>query len=136
MKKLATNKQGVEIDYDAFVKLRKSGQLELGISNGLATSLAGHTKIKGSVSAAFHFYSWIAVAIFIYSIYLSYSKHWWFFIIGIFLTKVVWSANKKGNAENIVNAALNDKNLYNRVLEMKGWMYMIEEDVLNAISKK
>jgi hypothetical protein len=33
MKKLATNKQGVEIDYDAFVKLCNSGQLKLGISN-------------------------------------------------------------------------------------------------------
>ncbi len=42
--------------------------------------------------------------------------------------RTIWSSNKKGNAENFLDAAMIDKEFYDRVLALDGWMYQFKED--------
>jgi uncharacterized protein with von Willebrand factor type A (vWA) domain len=41
--------------------------------------------------------------------------------------RLVWNANKKANAENYLDAAMIDKEFYEKVMELDGWMYQINE---------
>lgn len=135
-KKLLRNTQGFVLTFDEMFKLYKQNALQLGVNNAIAARISGNLKVKGNVSAAFHLFNWIAVAIAFYGIYLSFTKHWWFFIVGLFITSIIWKANKEGNAENVVNAAISNSELYNTVLAMNGWMYMIDEDALYEMGYK
>ncbi len=54
--------------------------------------------------------------------------------------RFVWNANKKGNAANFVNAALEDKEFYEKVMEIDGWIYQFDEghvdEIIPCISAK
>ncbi len=135
-KKLVKNSQGFVLVFDEVTNLYKQGKLQLGIDNSIAASLANNLKIERNVSAAFHLYNWIAVGVIFYSIYLSFTVHWWYFIVGLFIASIIWRSNKKGNAENIVNTAIKDQGLYNSILALNGWIYMIDEDTYNSMSNQ
>ena len=55
------------------------------------------------------------------------SSNWWWFILGFLAMRVVWGANKKGGSENLLDAAMIDSEFYDRVKELGGWMYQMEE---------
>lgn len=135
MKKVMNNTDGFLLSFEQVTDLYKQKKLQLGIDNDLAAQVSGHQKIKGTTVAAFHFYSWVAIAAFFYSIYLSFTWHWWSFIIGAIIMRLIWKANKEGNAQNVVNAAISDADLYNAVLSIKGWMYLIDEEILGSINE-
>lgn len=129
-KKYYSSKE-LNIPYEDAVLLRNSGQLNLGINNSLAIKIV-NTKGAGpknrGVSAAFHFWSWIGILIFGYTIYLSFTSNWWSFIFGLIALKVIWGANKKSNAENILSEAMKDKDFYDRIYKEEGWLYEINEN--------
>ncbi len=133
-KKLVKNTDGFNLSFDEVVELYKQNKLQLGINETMAVMIANEGIVKGSVFAAFSLYNWLAIAVGVYGIYLSFTLHWWYFILGAFITNLIWRANKKGNAQNIVNAAMSNSKLYKRVSEINGWIYMIEEDTLNSMS--
>ena len=62
-----------------------------------------------------------------YSIYLSFTSNWWWFIAGFLVMQIIWSANKKGGSENVLDAALSDSEFYERVRQLGGWLYEIEQ---------
>lgn len=126
----------VSIDHPTLIRMRKEGTLQLGIDNALATHIAntpGAGPKRNTSSLAFHLYSWIAVGVFGYSIYLSFTSAWWWFIPGFFLMGIIWRANKSGNAENLLDAAMNDPEFYQRVREAGGWLYELEEADAEAL---
>ncbi len=86
-----------------------------------------------SVTAALHLWNWVAIIVFIGSVYLSFSSEWWWFILGIFVSGLITKSNKKGNAENILDAGLNEQIFYNKILSCNGWIYQIEKDNLQKI---
>jgi hypothetical protein len=43
------------------------------------------------------------------------------------LMSVIWNANKKGNSENLLDAALFDQDFYERVKAAGGWLYQMDE---------
>ncbi len=119
----------VSLTHSQMLELRNAGQLNLGINNDLATqisSLRGTGPRQTTASTAFHFWSWIAVGVFIYSIYLSFTSAWWWFIPGFVVMRIEWSANKKGTSENLLDAAMIDQDFYERVRTMGGWLYQME----------
>ena len=132
--RILTNRQGVFLPHCEVTSLRAKGMLNLGIENDLALNVTANDRIR-SASAAFHFWSWIAIGIFIGSVYWSFTKDWWWFIIGFFLMRLVWKANTKGTAENLLEKAMVDKEFYDRVLAMEGWMYQVDEANLAELSK-
>jgi hypothetical protein len=129
-KKILSNRQGIKIPHKNMVELRRQGLLNLGIENDLSTQIAGQTNLgpkKTTAVTAFNFWNWVAISAFIFSIYWSVTKNWWWFIVGFLIMRLIWSANKKGNAKNFLDAAMIDKEFYERVLELNGWMYQVNQ---------
>ena len=110
-------------------ELSKAGLLNLGIDNILAARIASVRGLEPkttTASAAFHFWSWVAMGLFIYSIYLSFTQSWWWFIPGFVVMNAIWKTNKKGNSENLLDAAMIDREFYERVRSMSGWLYELD----------
>lgn len=122
--------QQVKIDHEQLIQLRQAGHLNLGMDNSLAIQISNNPDIgptKSSASIAFHFWNWVAIGVFGYSIYLSVTGDWWWFIPGAVVMSVILKSNKKGNSENLLDAAFDDPDFYERVREVDGWIYQIEE---------
>lgn len=121
----------VAISHPDYIALQKAGRVNLGIDNETATKAiaAGAGPTKGGSSAAFHFYSWLALGVFVVSIYFSFTIAWWWFILGLIVMSTIWSANKKGVAGNLLDAAMYDEEFYERFRSAGVWQYeMSEED--------
>lgn len=119
------------IPYDVVKALRDQGIIRLGIDNSLAANIINDTKWNLAEKSAQIFWSWIAILLFLGSIYLSFTWHWWAFIIGFFLMRMVWKATKKSSSEFVLERALTDQMLYERVLDVGGWQYLanVPQDV-------
>ena len=121
----------VSISHPDYVALRQAGRVNLGIDNETAAKAiaGGAGPTKGGSSAAFHFYSWLAIGVFIVSIYFSFTNAWWWFIPGLIAMRMIWSANKSGSAENLLDAAMYDAEFYERFRSAGIWQYeMADED--------
>ena len=121
----------VSIPYEDMISLRKSGKLNLGMDDELATKLADDARFAPKsikTTMAMYFWTWIAVGQFIYSIYESFTGLWWVFIPSFFLMFVIHRANKKGTSQNLLDEAHKDKDFYERVRKGKFWQYEISED--------
>lgn len=120
----------VAIKHKDYVALRKSGRVNLGIDNETAAKAiaAGAGPSKGGSAAAFHFYSWLAVGVFAVSLYFSFTKAWWWFIAGLVAMSAIWSANKSGNAANLLDAAMYDEEFYERFRSAGIWRYEMDEE--------
>jgi hypothetical protein len=128
--KILTNKQGVKISHENLVKLRSNNLIRLGVVNELATKLTVLRDIvptKTTASKAFQFWNWVAILSFFASIYWTFTEYWWSFIVGLIVMRLVWNANKKANAENYLDAAMIDKEFYEKVMGLDGWIYQIKE---------
>ena len=128
-KKLFTCKE-INLTHSQMLELKRSGHLNLGIEDSLSAQILnarGVASTKTTASAAFTFYNWLAFGILGYTIYLSFTSNWWWFIVGFIALQVIWSANKKGGSENLLDAALIDSEFYERVRSFDGWLYQIEE---------
>jgi hypothetical protein len=130
MTKKTFSSSDVDIPHADMVRLRKAGQLNLGISDSLSIQISTSTikPTKTTASAAFAFWGWVAIGLFLFSIYWSFVSSWWWFIVGFAAMIIVWKANKKGNSENLLDAAMIDEEFYDRVRNLGGWMYQVEED--------
>lgn len=121
----------VSISHPEYVTLRKSGRVNLGMDNETAAKAisVGAGPSKGGSSAAFHFYSWLAIGVLVVSIYFSFTSAWWWFIPGLIVMSMIWSANKNGSSDNILDAAMYDEEFYERFRTGGIWQYeMAEED--------
>jgi len=84
--------------------------------------------------AAFRFFKHVCLGILGYSTYLSFTRHWWWILPGLFVTSIIWLANKKGGSENILDAAMIDSEFYERVQKIDGWIYEIEESEIDKLN--
>jgi hypothetical protein len=46
--------------------------------------------------------------------------------VGFFVSGFIANSNKKGNAENLLDAAMIDKNFYEKVMALDGWIYEVD----------
>tara|TARA_B110000305_G_C19088154_1_gene469456 strand:+ start:216 stop:629 length:414 start_codon:yes stop_codon:yes gene_type:complete len=127
----------VSMPYEQMIELRKSGKLNLGIDNAIALKIADKASFKKpkTIGAAMHFWNWIAIGCLVYSIYLSFTSFWWAFIPGIIIMSVIWNANKKGNSDNLLDEGQRNKEFYEQIRSLDGWMYEIDEDIFNQFKK-
>jgi hypothetical protein len=119
----------VQLTHAQMLQLKNAGLLNLGINDTLAAQIAnarGAGPRKSTASAAFHFWNWVAVGALVYSLYLSFTNAWWWFIPGVIVMSIIWGANKRGNSENLLDAALTDGEFYERVRSIGGWIYQME----------
>lgn len=118
----------VNLPYTDMVALRNAGALNLGIDPEAAfqISLQKLGPTKTTATGAFHFWNFIAMAAFGVSVYMSFTSNWWWFFVGFVAMFVIWNANKKGNATNLLDAAMVDPAFYERVRRIGGWRYQID----------
>ena len=129
----------ISIPYDEMISLRKSGKLNLGMDDELATKLADDTRFAPkSIKTTMAMYLWSLVAVgqFVYSIYESFTGVWWIFIPSFLLMFAIHRANKKGTSQNLLDEALTDKDFYERVRKGKFWQYEISEEDANKYKIK
>lgn len=129
-KKVVKNTQGYILKFDKLKHLHEQNKIQLGILNGDALGVVNNREVGNYVNAKFNFYTWIAFIVLILCVYYSFTEAWWFIIIGLVATFAIWSAVKKANAQNIVNYGIANEDFYNKILELKGWIYLIDEDYL------
>ena len=134
-----SNIEGYYIPHEDFIDYRNKGLLQLGVVNDFAAKAAiskyPALKPKGTACAAFTFWSWVALGVLCASIYFSFTRNWWWFIVGIFAVVLIHKSNKKRNAENFLDAAIDDPSFYNNIQSINGWVYQTEEQHLNEFAK-
>ena len=138
MAKILFSCDEVNLPHAEMVELRKSGHLELGIDDRLLMEIASKINVglkKSSVAIAFHFWNWVAVGGLIYTIYLSFTVNWWWFILGFIGMSVIWKVNKELNSQNYLEVAMVDEEFYERIREFGGWIYKIEESVVDKYKR-
>ena len=78
----------ISIPHAAMLKLRQAGKLNLGMINDIAMKIADNPDLAPKAKSsgiAMHFWSWVAVGQFLYSIYWSFTGLWWFLYQAFFL---------------------------------------------------
>ena len=137
MKKISGTK--ISIPHSAMLKLRQQGILNLGMVDDVAVKIANNSgltpKDKGTYRAM-HFWSWVSVGQFLYSIYWSFTGIWWIFIPSLFLMGAIHKANKKGTSQNLLFEAERDKEFYEKIRKLDGWNYEVEESIAEKYMKK
>ena len=137
MKRFSGNQ--ISIPHAAMLKLRHAGKLNLGMINDVAMKIADNPDLAPKAKSsgiAMHFWSWVAVGQFLYSIYWSFTGLWWVFIPSFFLMGVIHKANKKGTSQNLLSEAERDKVFYEKIRKLDGWDYEVDEETAKKYMKK
>ena len=131
--------QKISIPHSDMIELRQSGKLNLGIINDIAMKIADNPELAPkarSSSVAMHFWSWVAVGQFLYSLYWSVTGTWWIFIPSLFIMVAIHKANKKGTSQNLLFEAERDKEFYEKIRALDGWDYELDEDTAKKFKKR
>ena len=118
----------VNISHKQLLKLKDNNQARLIIDNILAIDILTKNHLRpGNVYLyTFLILSIFAIGVLGFSIYLSFSYSWWCFIPGILISFNIWNANRKSVSDNLVDEALRDESFYDKIKNIKGWMYQID----------
>jgi hypothetical protein len=128
MTKKTFNCRDIAVPHDQMISLRKLGKLNLGLDDMVAINISASGAVKNkSIKYAFNFWRFAALAAFLSSIYLSFTYQWWCFIPGLFVTGAMIKATNAGHVSNLLESAMEDRQLYENVRQMNGWSYQIEE---------
>jgi hypothetical protein len=121
----------VRITHADVVSLRQSGKLLLGITKSAADQISSSRELqprKTTAAAAFKFWIIVALLGLLYSIYLSFTSHWWWFLVGLIASGVVVRANSGANQSNLLDAAMVDPDFYKMIAQRGGWLYRMNEE--------
>tara|TARA_B110000238_G_C15898084_1_gene340733 strand:+ start:252 stop:662 length:411 start_codon:yes stop_codon:yes gene_type:complete len=120
----------IEISFDQLLKLKEDNKISLTIDNVLAIDILTKRALRPGNTYLYTFvvFSFCAIGALIYSIYLSFTNSWWWFIPGFFISFSIWEGNRKSVAKNLIEEALRDENFYDRIKKIQGWAYRMEEN--------
>ena len=118
----------VSIPHKDLIELLKTNKANLGIEDNLAQKIILSGGGLKSIRFASHFWNWIGFGIFILSIYFSFTLNWYLFIFGFFAWYSLYKVNKKSDSSNILDQAKTDKEFYEKVRKIEGWIYNIDID--------
>ena len=125
----------VDLTHSQMLELKNAGLLNLGIDDNISARIAYAKRTaskKTAASTAFHFWNWVGIAVFLFSILLSFTISWWWFIPGFVGMHIIWQANKLGNSQNLLDAALIDEEFYERVRTIGAWLYQIDDSAVET----
>lgn len=98
-----------------------SSSLTIGVTSQLQPS-------RTAAGVAFKFWNLVAMALIITSIYLSFTSAWWWFLLGIAAVLVLVTANGTANQRNLLNAAMVDREFYEKVADLGGWHFKMRPE--------
>jgi hypothetical protein len=135
MAKKLYSSRDVVISHKHMRILREEGKLNLEIDEAIAQELATNSNVgpKGTSNIAFHLWSWVGIGGFAYTVYLSFTDQWWWFLVGLAALVIVHGANKKSLSQNYLDAAMDDAEFYERIRHLGGWQYELEEEIGDAL---
>ena len=120
----------VDISHSKMLELRRAGKLNLGMDHEDAAKIANNPEYapKTTANAAFKLWGFVGAAGFFYTVYLSFTDAWWWFLIGIVGAGVLQKSNRKGHTENYLDAAMVDEVFYERLVVLNVWLYQMNEE--------
>jgi hypothetical protein len=121
----------VAIPHRDFLELRRQGRISLGIDQFVAKSISESPALKPtktSAAAAYDFWTIVGVGGFLFTIYLSFTSHWWWFLVGLVGGGAIIIANDGSNQRNLLDAAMVDRDFYEKVRSVRGWEYKMHAD--------
>ncbi|TPL07590.1 hypothetical protein FJ938_11155 [Mesorhizobium sp. B2-4-14] len=128
MAKVVYSGAQLSVPHSRMVELRKPGKVNLGIDHDVAVKLASlGIHPQGTAAAAFGLYKGLALIVGGVGLYMAFTSAWWWGVLGVIGTMVIWSGNKAGHSENLLDSAMSDEGFYERVRELNGWRYQIDE---------
>ena len=128
----------VNISHSKMLELRRAGKLSLGMDHDDAMKLAHMPQYapKTTANVAFKFWNFIMIIGFFYTLYLSFTDAWWWFLIGIISVSVAFKSNKKGHVQNYLDAAMVDEVFYEKLVELDAWLYKMNEEDAASFYRK
>lgn len=120
----------VTIRHDELVRLRRENKVSLGIGVTTAEKISLSRDVsptKTTAASAYKFWQCAAALGLLYSVYLSFTAHWWWFIVGIVCALIVSKAAMRANQTNLIDAAMIDPEFYERVARLGGWCFHMAE---------
>lgn len=129
----------LKIPYSDITFLRKNKQLALGIDNNNAQRAILNKTFRPSNKSIFfvyRFWDLLSTILLIFTIYLSFSSNWWWFIVGIIAMSIIHKSNVKGNANNLAEEAFVDQDFYTKLLDLGAWIYKIDEEIAKKYLNK
>ena len=120
----------IKISYEELIKLHKAKKIALTLDIILAFDILANRNYRpGGNTYLYIFFIIICltIGVFAFSIYLSFTSAWWYFIPGLLITWIMWNANRRSVADNLTGEAFKDKNYYEKIRKIKGWVYRMDE---------
>ena len=133
------------IPYEQMVSLREKGQLNFGIdrltgqhltNNHAVLQLADDPALLKATWRAHNFWTWTMLGGFAFTVYLSFTSAWWFFIIGFVAMGVFNPILVRSNEENLLEVMIKDKSLYEAMHTGKRLNFLVDESVISSLQKR
>ena len=133
------------IPYEQMISLREKEQLNFGIdrltgqhmtNNPNILQLADDPALLKATWRAHNFWTYAMLGGFGFSVYLSFTSAWWFFIIGFVAMAVFNPMLVKSNEENLLEVMIKDKSLYEAMHSGKRLNFLVDESVVSSLQKR
>src|SRR5262249_20150547 len=127
MKQTISFRQG-ELSHEEMFRVRQASTPILGIYSKLAgENSQSNIPRKAREATADRSWSWVIFLGFLSTVYFSFTSYlWWFlFIVGCVALGTLAPALKQSNSENVLDAAIIDKEFYDQIKSLNGWRYVM-----------
>ncbi len=134
-----------DISYSEMRKYHEEGYLQLGMDSITAKEMTNNPNIlqfadnKSILKAswrAHNFWVYAELAGLGYTVYLSFTSAWWWFLIGIVAISFLQGILNKSNEQNLLDALLNDKGLYDAMNSAKRLSFNVDESLLDKLPRR
>ena len=119
----------VSIPYKDLIELIKTNKVNLGIGDDLAQKISMSGSATKPIRYANLIWNLFGIGIFVLSIYFSITLNWYLFIFGFFIWYRIYKINKKSNSENILAEAQVNKDFYEKIRKIDGWIYYTDIEI-------
>lgn len=132
------------IPFNDMVSYAKSGKLRIGIdrltgqqltNNEAMIKHADDPALLRSTWKAHNFWTYLMLASFGYTVYLSFVASWWWFIVGFVGMGILNPILVKSNEENLIEVLMKDKTLYEAMITAKRLNFLVDESLLSSLHK-
>ena len=120
----------VNLTHDQMIELHKDGFLKLSILPSLETQIERLAKkYFKKITSGYELTSRhvIAFGVLGVSVYFGINDSFGWLVLGL-VAAVIIVLGKSGNTEKLIDLAMRDAEFFNRVRDVKGWIFHIEED--------
>ena len=137
--------QDYYIPYEQMSSLHEKGQLNFGIDRLTGQHMTNNTNILDIADdpnllkatwKAHNFWTYAMLGGFSFTVYLSFTSAWWWFLVGFlgmgFMNKMLI----KSNEANLLDVMIKDKGLYEAMHTAKRLNFLVDETIVPSLQKR